>query len=183
MYIYIAVSSIFVSYILMKGLLSLIQFDKPFLISTEGVQCNTGERYDLTFASLEAREYEFYEMRYKIGHNEYCIVSENIPNEELISLHCTQLYDSPYITKAQIVIDENSIDVTEKLVQVAGPQCNFHDCPIDFSWLFPQCNGSVHIIFNDTSCEIDIKTNVTIDGDDTHIPLMNYIDEDDVCFE
>tara|TARA_Y100000389_G_scaffold204905_1_gene260668 strand:+ start:9301 stop:9804 length:504 start_codon:yes stop_codon:yes gene_type:complete len=167
----------------MKGVLNLIRSENPFLISVEGVQRNTGERCDVTQERLELNEYEFYEMRYKIGYAEYCIVSENIPDENLMYLHSEQKYDSPYITKAQVVIGDNSIDVTEKLIQVSGPMCNFHDCPIDFSWIFPQCNGSIHIIFNDTTCEIDIKSNVMIDGDDSHIPLIDYIDEEDVCFE
>ena len=183
MYIYIAVSSIFLSYFILKGLLNLIQYEKPLLISVEGSYCNTGERYDLTHTHLDLNEFEFFEMRYRYGDDEYCIVSETLPNEDSISLHCTHINNSPYITKARVVIDDNSIDVTEKLIQVAGPQCNFHDHPINFAWLFPDCDGSIHIIFNDVSCEIDIKSNVTIDGDDIHIPLMNYDSEEDVCFE
>lgn len=172
MYLYVAVSSVFLSYLLFKWILLFLDFDRPRLISIEGVECNTGRRYDLTRSRQDSDVYEFYEMRYRLGCNEYCLVSEDFPTEDLISIHGGT---SPYITKAQVVIENNSVDVTEKLIQVAGPQCNFHDSPIDFSWLFPNCNGSIHIIFNDTTSEIDIKTNTLIDGDSTHIPLITYL--------
>lgn len=183
MYTYIAVSTFFVSYLLIKGMLNLMHFVRPRLISIEGVEYYTGARYDLANPIQDSNVYEFYEMRYRLGYDEYCVVSEDIPSEDMIL--GMESHSSPYITKAQVVIDNNSIDVTEKLVQVAGPQCNFHDSPIDFSWLFPQCNGSIHIIFNDSTSEIDIKTNTLIDGELTHIPLLNYVtdSEEDVCIE
>lgn len=180
MYVYVAVSSVCITYLIIKGILNILEFDKPLLISIEGVECNTGRRYDLSHSRQDSDAYEFYEMRYIIGHNEYCVVTEDFPTEDLIG---TNRSSSPYVTKAQVVIDNNSVDVTEKLIQVAGPQCNFHDSPIDFSWLFPNCNGSIHIIFNDTTSEIDIKTNTLIDGELTHIPLINYLSEseEEVC--
>lgn len=183
MYLYVAVSSVCITYLIIKGILNILEFDKPLLISIEGVECNTGRRHDLTHSRQDSDAYEFYEMRYIIGHNEYCVVTEDFPTEDLISIHGTNRSSSPYVTKAQVVIDNNSVDVTEKLIQVAGPQCNFHDSPIDFSWLFPNCNGSIHIIFNDTTSEIDIKTNTLIDGELTHIPLINYLSEseEEVC--
>ena len=185
MYMYIAVSSVCITYLIIKGILNFLEFDKPILISIEGVAINTGERYDLTHSPPDSDMYEYYEMRYKLGYNEYCIVSEDLPSKDMISIHGTNRSSSPYVTKAQVVIDNNSVDVTEKLIQVAGPQCNFHESPIDFSWLFPNCNGSIHIIFNDTTSEIDIKTNTLVDGEATHIPLINYLSEseEDVCIE
>ena len=185
MYLYIAVSTLFVTGLLLKGFLDLFEFHKPILISIEGVELNTGKRYDLTHYRVDSDAYEFYEMRYKSGYNEYCIVSEDFPTEDMISTYGTNRSSIPYIEKAQVVIDKNTVDVTEKLIQVAGPQCNFHDSPIDFSWLFPNCNGSIHIIFNDTTCEIDIKTNTLLDGELKHIPLINYLSdtEEDVCID
>lgn len=182
MYLYIAVSSIFVSYLIVKGIVNILQFQKPFILSIEGVECATGERYDLTYSRLESDVYEFYEMRYKIGYNEFCIVSEKMPNEDMIFNYS---HTSPYISKAQVVIGTNSVDVTEKLIQISGPACNFHETPIDFSWIFPNCDGSIHIIFNDTTCEIDIKTNMLLDGEPAYIPLMNYLSEseEDVCID
>ena len=178
MYLYVAVSSVCISYLIIKGIMNALQFDRPYLISIEGVECNTDKRYDLTHSrqNTETR-YEFYEMRYKNGVNQYCVVSEEFPSEDILSIHGSETNSSPYISKAQVVIDDNFVDVTEKLIQVAGPQCNFHDTPIDFSWLFPNCNGSLHIIFNDSTSEIDIKTNTLIDGEATHIPLIHYLSE------
>lgn len=168
MYFYMFVSSLWILYLVSR----FFTFDYPQILFIDGVLQDTGERRDLTYAwRNDSNDYEFYEARYKIG-DDYCVISEDFPDPEVIKSQCAPMSDSPYITMAQVVIDENEIDVTEKMIQVAGPQCDFHDVPIDFSWLFPQCNGSIHIIFNDTACEIDIKTNTLVDGDAKHIPLI-----------
>lgn len=174
MYMYVIVSSIFLTALMPK---SLFPIEKAIVISIEGVKSTSGQRDDLTYSRAASDDYEFYETRYKLFHDEYCIVSDEIPSHEAIAALHAPASDSPYVVKAEVIVGENKVDVTEKMTQVVGPMCDFHECPIDFSWLFPYCNGSVHITFNDSKCEIDIKTNTTIDGDSKHVPLMSYLSD------
>ena len=178
MYFYIFVSSIAMTYFIFNGIMRSLDFNRPILISIEGVQTVSGERYDITHSRLGSDDYEFYETRYKIGRDAYCIISDHIPDMDVVNTQRA----STSISKAEVVIGDDFVDVTEKLIQVAGPQCNFHECPIDLCWLFPNCSGTLHIVFNHTTCEIDIKTSTLIDGA-SDIPLLNYLtdSEEDVC--
>lgn len=164
MYLFILASSMCMTYMAYKAFWELA-FQPPVITHVTGVTSEGMSVETLT----EDDEYAFYKHYYTFENDDYCMISESL--ETAIPLPRVQ--SSRYVVHAEVRTEETALDVTEKVVQVAGPRCDFHDTPIDFGWVFPYCEGSLHIRFNDTECDIDIRTNTVTQGD-VDIPLIEY---------
>jgi len=142
---------------------------KPYIFTIIGVkdkcECVT------TLDNIES--FDYVRIYYTLLNQTYCLISK------------TKWYILPMsiktknkVIRATLHTGDYRIDVTEKIQQIAGPQCNFHDEPIDFAWVFPHFNGDIDIEFIDGSYNVSIPSNICINENNAYIPL--YINDCDL---
>jgi hypothetical protein len=165
MYTFVLASSCFICYLVYIFIFT----QHPIIKSIIGVKVNNDR--ELIALNGDTGHYHHVVVKYTLNGCNYCIVSES--KNYIIS---NVIDNTNYITSATLYIDDFDIDVTEKLQQIAGPRCDYHDEPIDFTWIFPGCDGNIEIIYNNSLCSINIPKNNVVSGENLFIPLYDYDD-------
>lgn len=63
------------------------------------------------------------------------------------------------------------VNVTDIIKSISGPQCNFHNCYIDFKWIFEDYE-TLTILFDNSLFVLNINSNKVISGENKYIKLL-----------
>jgi hypothetical protein len=137
------------------------------IVTITGVKMNNDR--ELITIEDDTRPFHHVVIKYTLDGCQYCIVSES--KDYILPISTDTSY---HVVSATLVLDTIDVDVTEKIQQIAGPHCDFHDEPIDFSWIFPGCKGVLEIEFNNSTCSVDLLSNTITSGCNHFIQLYQY---------
>lgn len=133
--------------------------------------------YDGNHRKYEDNEHGVYFMKtyYTRGTKKYCYLGMDVP-------FIDDLYDDENkksIKHAEIDMNGIDIDVTDSIIEYAGSYGNFHNSPIDFSWIFPDDIGILNITYNDHPIvKINLKNNKIMTEDQFAVNIVDYITDD-----
>jgi hypothetical protein len=126
------------------------------------------------YSEISLSNYDFLKLDYTFKGKEYSVYSDGLITTDNMP---SEVSKDTWIINATLYEEDKSIDVTRAIIAIAGPQIDFHDRELDFSWVFPEHRDAfLKIIFHDGSVSIDINTNKVTKGQNKHIPLVSYDD-------
>lgn len=111
--------------------------------------------------------YEYYKLFYTYKNIKYCAVSKfPIDLNSINAQNINNLILYSYVQKKN-----KTVNVTDIIYMLSGPESNFHNMSIDFNWIFPDYD-KITIFFTDSILCINILTNRVIQGENKHINLL-----------
>lgn len=176
MYTFVLSSSVFIAYLIYRYVIKM--FTQYKINKLSGVKDN--KHIDISefikhffeYSEISLSNYDFLKLDYTFKGKDYSVYSDCLITKDNMPLEES---NDTWIINATLYEDDKSIDVTSIIKAIAGPQIDFHDREVDFSWVFPENRDAfLKIIFHDGSVSIDINTNKVTKGQNTHIPLVSY---------
>lgn len=179
MYTFVFSSSVFIAYIIYRYVIKL--FSQYRITKLTGVKedkhVDISEfiKHFFEYSEISLSNYDFLKLDYTFKGKEYSVYSDGLITKDNMPLEES---NEAWIINATLYEENKSIDVSRIIKSIAGPQIDFHDREIDFSWVFPKHRDAfLKIIFHDGSVSIDINTNKVTSGQNRHIPLVSYDDD------
>lgn len=114
--------------------------------------------------------YDYYKLFYEYDKKHYIVISKFCIYKKIIIENSSKKVENKIIY-GYVQNKGKTVNITDILISLSGPQCNFHDCYIDFKWIFEDYQ-TLTILFVNSLVVFDINSNKVISGENIYVKLL-----------